>query len=159
MSLSHHCIATPAGPHTDRGFSLIELLVVLLIASLLIALVPPLFSGAVAGTELRSTARSLSAALRLTRSRSITSGQQHALTLDLTQRWFSVAGSPRKRPIPSGLAVQLLTAQRELVNAERGRIHFYPDGSSSGGSIRLSGAGGELLVTVDWFSGGIRVLD
>ena len=142
------------------GFSLIELIVVMLIASLMIALVPPLFSGTVSHAELRGTAHRLAAALRLTRSRSITEGRERALTVDLAQRWFSVAGSTRKRALPAGVAIELLTARRELVSDDRGHIRFYPDGSSSGGSIRLDGGdSGKLVIAVDWFSGGIRVLD
>ena len=47
------------------------ILVVMVIAGLMIALVPPLFSGAVSGTKLKGSVRDLAVILRETRSQAI----------------------------------------------------------------------------------------
>ena len=52
------------GFKSTRGFTLLEILVVMVIAGLMIALVPPLFSGAVSGTKLKASARDLAVVLR-----------------------------------------------------------------------------------------------
>jgi len=51
----------------QRGFTLLELLVVLVIAVLLVSLTPPLLSGLSGSTELRGAARQLAAGLRFAR--------------------------------------------------------------------------------------------
>lgn len=155
-------IPESAGRHprrASRGFSLLEVVVVLTIAALLAALVPPLFSGTIARAELRGTAASLAATLRLARSRAITEAREVALTLHLGQRWYRLGNDTRKRPLPVGIATELETAQRQIRDQHQGDIRFFPDGSSSGGRIRLSAGDTQLVVDVDWFSGGIRVVE
>ena len=53
------------------------------IAGLMIALIPPLFSGAVSGTKLKGSARDLAVALRETRSQAIIRNTEQLVQLDL----------------------------------------------------------------------------
>jgi general secretion pathway protein H len=48
----------------------------------------------------------------------------------------------------------MLTARQEVQN-ERGYIRFFPDGSSTGGSITLRQGKREIAVQVQWLSGRI----
>ena len=59
-------VSTIRRHHLGRGFTLLELLVVLALATLLIALVPPLISAALPGVELKSSARKVAASVRRT---------------------------------------------------------------------------------------------
>lgn len=102
-----------------KGFTLLELLVVLLIAVSAIALVLPQLASARTGIVLKSSARELAGALRAARSEAIA---QH----------------------------------REV---SYGAIHFFPDGSSSGGSIKLSAAGRSYVIEVDWLTGKVAILE
>ena len=66
----------------ERGFSLVELLVVLGLLALLAALAPPLISGAVDGARLNSAARQVVAGLRAARGQAAASQQAVALSVN-----------------------------------------------------------------------------
>ena len=79
---------------TARGFTLLEIMVVMLIAGLMIALVPPLFSGAVSGTRLKGSARDLAIVLRETRSKAIIHNTEQLVHLDLKEPRYRVVTAP-----------------------------------------------------------------
>ena len=143
----------------QRGFTLLEILVVLVIGVLLVALVPPLLSGLGDATELRGAARQLAAGLRNARNDAITHQREAVLTLDLEQHRFGVTGNPQVIHLPDGLALQIHTAQSELINSAMGNIRFFPDGSSTGGHITVSGPKLAYQVNVDWLTGAIAIVE
>ncbi|MBK7541646.1 MAG: GspH/FimT family pseudopilin [Candidatus Competibacteraceae bacterium] len=143
----------------QRGFTLLELMVVLVIAVLLVAVAPPLLSGLSGATELRGAARQLAAGLRFARNEAVTRQREATLTLDLAQHRFAVSGDPREISLPDTLALQLHTAQSELWNHTTGNIRFFPDGSSTGGAITVSGPKRAYRVNVDWLTGGVAIVE
>lgn len=143
---------------TSRGFTLLELLVVLAIGVLIISLVPPLLSGMEGTTELRAAARQLAAGLRQARNEAVIKQREATLTLDLERRRFTVTGSAQEHALPENLSVNLFTAQAELLNTATGRIRFFPDGSSTGGRIDLANKRFAYGVDVDWLTGRVRIL-
>lgn len=143
----------------QRGFTLLEILVALVIGVLLIALVPPLLSGLGGATEVRSAVRQLAAGLRGARNEAVTRQQEATLTLDLAQHRFAVSGDPREIALPEGIALKLDTAQSELLDRTTGSIRFFPDGSSTGGAITVSGSKLAFRVNVDWLTGAIAIVE
>lgn len=143
----------------QQGFTLLEILVVLVIGVLLVTLVPPLLSGMSGATELRGAARQLAAGLRNARNEAVTRQREAILTLDLAQRRFAVSGDPREITLPDGLALKLYTARSELLDAATGNIRFFPDGSSTGGAITVSGPKLAYRVNVDWLTGAIAIVE
>lgn len=150
---------TGKGVKRQGGFTLLELLVVLVIGVLLVSLAPPLLSGLSGASELRGAARQLAAGLRSARNEAVSRQREATLTLDLDRRRFGVTGDPREITLPEGLALRLYTAQAEVVDAATGGIRFFPDGSSTGGSITVSGANRAYRVTVDWLTGAITIVE
>lgn len=145
--------------HAARGFSLLELLLVMAIAALMVALVPALLSGVGGSTELRGAVRQLAAGLRAARNEAVTRQHEAVLALDLAQRHFRVTGQPRPYRLPERVAIELFTAESERLDEAIGTIRFFPDGSSTGGRITLSGERVQYLVDVDWLTGRIQILD
>ncbi len=143
----------------QRGFTLLEILVALVIGVLLVALVPPLLSGMSGATELRSAARQLAAGLRSARNEAITRQREAVLTLDLAQHRFGVSGDPREIKLPGGVALKLYTAQSELIGGATGNIRFFPDGSSTGGAITVSDPKRAYRVNVDWLTGAVVIVE
>ena len=150
----------PAGTVAERvgqrGFTLIELIVVLAVAALLMAAVPGLFSAAYPGVELKSAARRTAATLRLARASAIRGGRESVLLVDLAAHRLELAGY-RALTLPAGVAVKLETANRELIDAQQGRIRFFPDGSSTGGRIILSRGHQGYQIGVTWLTGRIEL--
>jgi general secretion pathway protein H len=142
------------------GFTLLEVLLVLVIAAGGYALVLRLSGGGVSGAQLKSAARSVAAGLRDARGTAIARQEPTALFVDLEKRQIEVEGRGRPRSLPEKLSLKLYTAQSEIVDEQRGAIRFYPDGSSTGGRVTLSGSGeSRLLVDVDWLTGRVTIRD
>jgi len=143
-----------------RRFTLLEVLLVLIIAAGAYALVLRLSGGGVSGVQLKSAARAVAAGLRDARGTAIARQEPTALFVDLDKRQIEVEGRGRPRSLPGNLSLKLYTAQSEIVDEQRGAIRFYPDGSSTGGRVTLGGAGeSRLLVDVDWLTGRVTIRD
>ena len=139
------------------GFTLIELIVVLAIAGLIMAVTPPLLSKAMPGLQLKSTARQLAAGLRFARGRAVSQRTEAAMTLDLEARTATVDGREGTLSIPDDLDLELVSTVAELEDESRGRIRFYPDGSSTGGRITLGYQGNGYDLDVDWLTGRVSI--
>lgn len=147
------------------GFTLLELLVVLTIAGLLAALIPPLYSKAVPGARLKTTARDLAISLREARSSAISSGSRIDLTLHSEPMSYAV-GNESAVQLPSGV---IMTAHDYLAAADASLsdsnaltdedivIRFFPDGSSNGAVVKMANSGTSYRVDVSWLMGDIRV--
>lgn len=141
----------------QRGFTLLELLMVLVIAAAGYALVVRFTAGGVSGAELKSAARAVAAGLRDARGTAIARQESAALVLDLEHRSFEVSGRGRARSLPERLELKLYTAQSEIVDEKRGAIRFYPDGSSTGGRVTVASGERRFLVDVDWLTGRVTI--
>ncbi len=140
------------------GFTLIEMLVVLVVLSVSLILVigyrPPWSKR----FDIEATAAELAAQLRLVRSEAIAGNRPAALQLDLVDHQYRAAAGPA-RPLPPGLSVTLLTVAGERKTASRGDIRFNSDGSSTGGRIILADGTQRVAIGVDWLTGRISVAD
>jgi general secretion pathway protein H len=140
------------GPNRSRGFTLVELMVVLVIAGLLLALVGTSISRSVSGAEMRNAARKVAASLRYTRTQAILQKSQQVFIVDTEARTFKAADRAEET-LPEGLNVQLNTARSELTSETAGGIRFYPDGGSTGGNVKLEANGRVYQVNVAWLTG------
>ena len=136
------------------GFTLIELVVALAIAGLAVAVVPASMARLQAGMEYRATVRAVLSGLKTARLEAARSGVAVPFSVDLEARSFSVPGQ-QVAPVPAQIELGLIVAEREQ-SGGRGSIRFYPDGSSTGGSIILRREnGGGVRLRVDWLLGRI----
>lgn len=143
----------------SAGFTLLELMVVLVIAGLMLALVPPMFSGAVSGLKARGSALDLAIALREARSLAVIRNVEQQVHLDLEPPRFR-AGSGKLQPLPEGMAmdVELATGPGNT-GMTRHTIRFFPDGSSSGERITLSGGKRIYYLQLNWLTGSVIVTE
>jgi len=144
------------GPDTasrgQRGFTLVELLVVLVIAALALSLVGTSISRNISGAEMRNAARKVAASLRYTRTQAILTKSEQVFLVDTEKRTFKAAGRQAEE-LPEGMNVELNTARSELTSETAGGIRFYPDGGSTGGNVRLEANGRVYVVNVTWLTG------
>ena len=139
-----------------RGFTLVELLVVMAIAAVVMTAVPTLFSAAFPGLEMKSAARRTAATLRLARESAIRRGEETTVLVDLEQHRLTLAGY-RALSLPERLSLRLDAASSELIDEQRGAIRFFPDGSSTGGRLVLSYNGHGYQIGVIWLTGRIEL--
>jgi general secretion pathway protein H len=139
-------------PRRSGGFTLVELLVVLVIAALVLALVGTSISRNISGAEMRTAARKVAASLRYTRTRAILTKSQQVFVVDTENRKFQ-APNREAEELPEGMSVELNTARSELTSEHVGGIRFYPDGGSTGGNVRLEANERIYQINVAWLTG------
>lgn len=142
-----------------RGFTLLEVMVVLVLAALLLTTVSPRFFGVVTTAEVRGAARQLAAGLRYARSRSIVSKQEVAMVLDVDRHQYHIQGQQQVQRLPEQIELTLVTARSEISDTTRGSIRFFPDGSSTGGRITVANEKYTYIVNVDWLSGRVSIVE
>jgi general secretion pathway protein H len=141
--------------HAAAGFTLLELLVVLAILVLVAAVALPRLTGPSDSVRLQTAVRDLIGALRLTRAAAITRNMEMALVIDVEQRTLQSPVVPPRR-FETDIASQLKLAETERATPSRGGFRFFPDGSSTGGDVRLRLGGREMRVCVHWLTGQAR---
>jgi general secretion pathway protein H len=139
----------------QRGFTLVELLVVFGLVALIAGIVPIAYDRLRDGTQYRDTLRSMLSELRLARDRAQGEGREVRFRVDLDRRSFGIEGRTA-HTVPESLTLRATVASIELTDGNVAAIRFLPDGGATGGSldvVRASGSG--VRLTVDWLSGSV----
>lgn len=147
-----------AAPQSAGGFTLFELVVVMLIMALVAGIGATAIGGRLSATRERTAASDLATVLRQTRSAAINSNRDLALAVDTQSNAYAIDGGP-VRQLPEGLTVSLFAAETERLGRTAGRIRFFPDGSSTGGEVTLAAANRAYVVRVDWLTGRVDVVE
>lgn len=142
------------GAYSNRGFSLLELLVALAIMAAVLAVALPTITGG-SYLELQAAGRDIATALRQARLQAQKSGVPTALVIDVDERRITINGADKERRFPADIEVEMITAESELTGENSGGIRFYPDGTSTGGQVTLSRKGQRIRIDVEWLTGRI----
>lgn len=143
----------------QRGFTLIEMLVVLTIAALIVGLALPRLTGATETATLRTAAHEVAAALRNTRSLAMTRGRTEAFVIDTANGAFAAGQTAPPGRLPRGLQLALVTVAADRESTSLGRIQFFADGSSTGGGVLLANGKLRSQVLVDWLTGRVSIAE
>ena len=148
----------------NKGFTLLELLLVLAITGTVLALVSPNLPGALESAKFRSAQRELISALRYARNKAAGSGDPVDFILDTKERRINIRNSEnddhqRRLSLPESATLTLITAKSERRSETAGAILFYADGSSSGGRITLRHGDKQSRIDIDWLTGKIGLTD
>jgi prepilin-type N-terminal cleavage/methylation domain-containing protein len=121
----------------NQGFSLLELILVLLLLGLSSLIVLPTIDTGLREREVRRSALGLAAVARELRSRALYEGIPQRLVLNVVDNSYLV---PRDREVhlPSNVKFSQVEGGETLERSVRQFI-FFPNGSSLGGEISLSG--------------------
>lgn len=142
------------GVVNQRGFSLLELIVVLSILALAAGLAAPSISRSTDALKLRAEVAGFSAVLRHAREQAITTRQAHRVVVEPAAHQVHVyAGDEvrRTRAIPARWSVD---APGDASLA----VRFEPHGTSTGGHYRIVADNIVWRVTIDAFTGRVRTI-
>jgi general secretion pathway protein H len=143
----------------SKGFTLLEILIVVSLIGIAYTLLPHMFFSGVSGAELKSNARQVAGGLKLARDAAIYSRKPAFLSLDLAKRSFTVDGEAQVYQLHPEVELKLYTSQDDLVSESVGTIRFYSDGSSNGGRVTVGSGGRAYLIDVDWLTGRVTIED
>jgi general secretion pathway protein H len=141
----------------ERGFTLLELVVVMAVLALIYGVLSVTMTGGRSTLEMQAAARDMAAGLKKARSEAISSNLDIGFFVDVEERRYGIEDRDDAKRMPEGVDVVLHTAEEELASESVGAIRFFPDGSSSGGSIVLSADNQKFEVSVDWLTGHVAV--
>jgi general secretion pathway protein H len=146
----------PVSAAGTSGFTLLEVLVVLAILGLLTTLVmPPLRLNE--GARLREQVHSLAADIRLARQEAIRRGVPTAIVPAATGYLLQPSG--RTTNLFSGFTVTAQAGQAHLVPQPDDRIRFFPDGSSTGGTLSVGSSRSRISITIRGIDGKVWLND
>jgi general secretion pathway protein H len=130
------------------GFTLIETLVVVVILALMLGIFAGFLPHRSDRLAVASAAQGVASALRLARADAIAAARPAVFAPLKDGTGYTVAG--RATPLPPRIT---------LTMAGPPVIRFAPDGSSSGGVVRVGGEVNVVEVKVDWLTGRVWMLD
>ena len=143
----------------NKGFTLLELIVVLFIVVLGFSVIGVNLSSGNDSTELKVAARDMVSALRFARGQALISHQETTVSLDLTNNNYTVSKRDKIYTIRKNIGITLVTAESELNGEGLGNIRFFADGSSTGGRITLKHGKTAWQIDINWLTGQIELDD
>lgn len=142
---------------TESGFSLLELLVVLLLLALSSALVLPAIDKGLKERELKQSALELAAVARELRSRAVYQNTLQSLVLNPSENSYQTLQG-EKVLIPTDVRLVDIVGGEPLGDGLR-RFLFFPNGSTLGGDIAISGpVGSSYIIRLDPLLGKVTVI-
>jgi general secretion pathway protein H len=157
----------------DKGFSLLELIVVLTILALSVSLVTSSMSNLSKTIELKAAAKKVSGILRYYRSEAVNKGSVYQVLFDSELRAVKVQsvsltvsadekkegeGAKTLYGLPEGVQMKDLDFTSPEYPCDFPAIEFYPNGGSNGGSVLLNSPERKgYRIKVDFLTGTVEV--
>ena len=149
-------LPSPASAGRPAGFTLIEMLSVLLLVAAMVAIGAAAMSRQLPGQRLQHSARELAAQLRYTRARALATGQSQLFTLDARTREWQ-AGEQRSGRLSRDIAIVATGARNEQQREGVAAVRFFPEGAATGGRFVLSHGRAAWQVDVQWLTGEVTL--
>ena len=141
---------------TQRGFTLIEVIVVVGLISILMGFSAYVLNKQLPGQQLRSSAKTLAAELRFTKSQAMITGEAQSFQINAKTREWS-GSKNHSGVLPKSLEIIATTARIEQPKEDVAAIKFFPDGAATGGRIVLQHDTAKWQVDVKWLTGEVTV--
>ena len=141
----------------NKGFTLLELMVVLFIMVLGFSVIGINLSSGNNATEHQRAARDIVSALRYARGMALMTHKETTVTFDLNDNNYTVANRDKVFAIPETIKVTVVTAQSQLTEKNKGSIRFFGDGSSTGGRVSLKRGENVWKIDINWLTGQIEL--
>lgn len=123
----------------SQGFTLLELIIVLVISVLGFATVALNLNSGQSSTRLEAVARDIASALRYAHGQALLTHKPVSVMLDLNDNHYRISNRERDYAFDEAIKVSVTVAEDEFAEGEAGTIKFFGDGSSTGGVSFSSG--------------------
>ncbi|MFQ5480080.1 MAG: Tfp pilus assembly protein FimT/FimU [Thermodesulfobacteriota bacterium] len=125
----------------EKGFTLLEIMVVLMIFCLSVSLIFPSILSGIGKAGLRSTTRKMAASLKYSRNRALR--ERNVYYAEASGDRLLIKAADREAP-----EREVVTTGDMEVSSENGVISFYPGGGSSGGLLKVRSLKNSSLYTI-----------
>jgi general secretion pathway protein H len=138
-----------------KGFTLLEVLMVLFLITLIIGISAAFFSNSLPSQKLEASAREIMATFRHARSSAISEGKWQTVIINIDGRNFGIEGG-RTRVIPESVSVKVIDNVNGEITEGGYRFVFSPVGVAEGGTVVLSTGNKIITVDIDPVLGAVR---
>lgn len=143
----------------SQGFTLIEIIIVLLISVLGFAAISSNISSGNQSTKLQAIARDIASALRFAHGEALMTRQPVSVSVNLDNNSYRISSRARVYAFASEVDVSVIVAEEEFNDGGEASIRFFGDGSSTGGRITLEWGNQLRRVDVNWITGEVSISD
>lgn len=140
-----------------QGFTLLELIIVLLVSVLGFSVVGSNISSGNQSTRLQAAARDIASALRYAHGQALMSRRPVSVAVNLDDNSYSISNRDKIYHLDSRIEISLTVAEDEFKEGQEGSIRFFGDGSSTGGRITLEWGKQVRQIDVNWITGAVVI--
>ena len=140
---------------TQNGFSMLEMLVVLVILAMTMTMAPSILAG-LQGSRLRAASDELVWRLRETRDEATRRSAATELMLDFSKLTVATISTVGFRPLPPIIDAMDVVPEALLKTGGIVRILFLADGTATEARIILRHGTASTAVVIDWLTGAVR---
>jgi general secretion pathway protein H len=145
----------PGGP--QAGFTLVELLAVLVVLALVAGVAATQFGARHGGAALEAAAHEIASRCRAARAAAIRQAESRTVVIDMKSRLVTVGADVPPFRIAETIGIASETSAGERHGGEVAGIRFFPNGTSTGGKVRLETGRQAYEVRVNWLTGRVVV--
>ncbi len=145
-------------PNKQIGFTLIEVIVVMVMIAVLAGMVASGMTDSLRKSKIRAVSKNLVSAMRYTRGQAVVKHEQKTISFNVEDKTYQ---APRKKVvnIPDEIDINVYTADSEVQDETTGSIRFFSDGSSTGGWVKLTHKNKIWKINVNWLTGEISMIE
>ncbi|MFQ5647020.1 MAG: Tfp pilus assembly protein FimT/FimU [bacterium] len=141
------CSSRPVSPRNPRGFTLLEILMVMAIIALLAAITAPYIGNGLKSATFKTSVNRLMATMRYCRSRAISRKYTYHVTLSFEENGYQIdtkdpdiKGTPAEKKFkhfPEEVRLYEISDENDTYNQGQYQVSFFPKGNSTGEKILL----------------------
>ncbi|OPY64613.1 MAG: hypothetical protein A4E63_03383 [Syntrophorhabdus sp. PtaU1.Bin050] len=140
----------------ERGFTLLELIIVVVFITLILGLSTVFFANTLPSAKLNSLSREVSSTIRYARVLARNRGERQAIVVDLDARTFGMEGGVA-RPVPPEISMRIVDPFAGDIYTGKYSFVFYGTGGMEGGTIFLSHRKRIVSIALDPVAGTVMV--
>ncbi len=146
----------PNPSYFAKGFTLLELMIVLFLMALVMGLSALFFAGRMPANRLNISARDLSATIRHARYLSQLSGERQTVTIDLGSKQYGIEGRAT-RSIPPDIDIKVTDPLNGETRSGKYQLAFQATSGTKAGTIVLSDKKREVSIKLDPVVGSVVI--
>lgn len=131
-----------------KGFTLLELIIVMFVIGLTLSLSAVLFSNSLPSSKFSATTMEMAATIRHARALAQLRGEKQTLTIDMDAHKYGIDAMASK-DIPPGISIKIVDPLQGDVQTGKYQLDFPPTGGTQGGTIVLWNSKKTVKIEID----------